>query len=68
MTNKERQVKLDKKKWQISQICGKDMSGRMEYCYYCTFQSQTKTCSQLQADKEELSSCAVAYNKMSRSK
>lgn len=68
MTNKERQVKLDQKKWRISQVCEKDMSGKMDYCYYCSFQSKIKTCTNLQADRESLYSCAVAYNKMTRSK
>lgn len=68
MTNKERQKRLDQKKWKISQICGKDMSGKMEYCYSCTFQSETHICTQNQTDREKLCSCAVAYNKMTRSK
>lgn len=69
MTNKERQLSLDKKKWNISQVCSKDMSGKMEYCYSCVFRdSNNNTCKQPQADREKLCSCAVAYNKMIRSK
>lgn len=68
MTNKERQKRLDQKKWKISQICGKDMSGKMEYCFYCTFQGKEYICPQNQTDREKLCSCAVAYNKMTRSK
>lgn len=69
MTNKERQVRLDKKKWRLSQVCGKDMSGLMIYCYSCVFrESNNNSCRQSQADRENLGSCAVAYNKMTREK
>ena len=64
MTKAEKQKRLDQKKWKISQICGKDMSGKMEYCFYCTFQGKEYICTQKQNDRETLCSCAIAYEKM----
>ena len=65
-TNEEKQERLDQKKWKISQVCGKDMSGKMEYCYYCSFQGENYVCNQKQNDRENLCSCVVAYNEMVR--
>jgi len=36
MTNKERQHSLDKKKYYASQKKGYDLSGKMDYCQYCS--------------------------------
>lgn len=64
ITKAEKQKRLDQKKWKMSHVCGKDMSGQMEYCYYCSFQSKTHICTQKQDDREKLCFCAIAYEKM----
>ena len=68
MTNKERQARLDKKKWLDSEICGSDQSGIMDYCEYCQMsESMDCYCLATQREREGQCLCAKAYNKMRRS-
>lgn len=65
MTKIEKQKRLDAKKWQTSQEKGTDMNGKMSYCHYCSFRNETyDICVQMQDDRENLCSCAIAYEKM----
>ena len=50
ISNKERQGRLDEKKWLDGIKYGKDMCGEYNYCALC--------------DKTEEFPCAKAYNKM----
>ena len=50
ISNKERQGRLDEKKWLDGIKFGKDMCGEYDYCALC--------------DKTEEFPCAKAYNKM----
>ena len=38
MTNKERQKKLDEKKWIASEKAKEDLSGLLDYCSHCDWQ------------------------------
>lgn len=67
LTNKERQKKLDYEKYVRSSQNHTDFTGKMEYCVKCEKQSNGK-CTVEQADREAKSLCAVAYNKLHRSK
>lgn len=67
MTNKERQIQLDKRKYLASELYQRDLSGEMSYCAYCSFRLDGK-CTKSQYDKEALSLCAIAYNKMDKAK
>lgn len=40
MKNSERQAKLDKQKWILSEQTGKDMCGSFEHCKKCKFEEQ----------------------------
>ena len=77
MTKQERQVRLDKKKWVKSQELHADQTGQMEYCRYCTnygirtilYNGDAKKevehyCLLTQEQRESLSACATAYNRM----
>lgn len=68
MTNKERQSRLDKKKWFTSKMYKRDCSGSMPYCISCTQRTCTHICKATQAERENQCLCAKAYNKMSRVK
>lgn len=67
MTNKERQKKLDKKKWLASEKNGEDLSGKMPYCEYChnryLFEER---CGIDQTERYHTGACATAYNRMKR--
>lgn len=67
MTNKERQFRLDEKKWIASEQAGEDMSGKMDYCQNCGKQT-AYGCAISQEEREAQSECAVAYNRMRRKK
>lgn len=66
MTNKERQARLDKKKWDVGVSWEQDPSGAMAYCDYCDRQVFLTTCQATQQEREALCLCAKAYNKMRR--
>lgn len=66
LTNAEKQKELDFIKWNLSQIEHKDLSGQMEYCNYCQYQAEDKTCSKSQEEKELNSLCAKAMNKQNK--
>ena len=68
MTNQERQKSLDKKKWITSEQYGEDLSGKMTYCLCCSKMSCFHKCIATQKEREELSLCARAYNRMTRQK
>lgn len=68
MTNKERQKKLDEKKWIASENAGYDKSGDMDYCEYCDHQTPSGDCEVNQVHREVYYSCATAYNRLKRSK
>ncbi len=40
MTNKERQAKLDKQKWELSERTGKDMCGTFDHCVVCKHEKE----------------------------
>lgn len=64
MTNPERQLQIDKKKWLESEKRGYDMSGKMKICSVC--EHQNKACEECTIDYLETfttSACAKAYNK-----
>ena len=54
ISNKERQSRLDERKWLDGIKFGKDMCGEYDYCSVC--------------DKTEEFPCAKAYNRMKRNK
>ena len=64
VTLKERQKLCDISKWLESKEKG-DMSGKMDYCEYCS-QNFMYTCRKTQAQREADSLCAKAYNKMQK--
>ena len=71
MTNKERQKALDKAKYLESQQQGFDMSGCMLYCEKCQYADHSNPtengkCYITQEEREEKSTCAIAYNKLYR--
>ena len=69
MTNIERQKSLDKKKWDESKMNLCDMSGYMAWCDYCTkqaYDTEKGGCEASQAEREEQTLCAKAYNRMRR--
>lgn len=66
MTNLQRQKKLDKKKWLLSEKLGVDKSGDMDYCGYCLYQDIEFNCFATQLDREMNCLCAKAYNKMAK--
>jgi hypothetical protein len=63
MTNKERQAKLDKKKWLESEKECCDKTGEMPYCFYCLYQTPYLMCQATQEERENGCLCAKAYNK-----
>ena len=65
MTNKERQQSLDKKKWIASEKAGEDISGTMEYCWWCKHRHDIG-CTTTQKEREVACLCATAYNRMKR--
>lgn len=67
-TNKELQVRLDKRKWKMSFENLTDMSGKMDYCDYCTHQAYDRDfrCEVSQVEKEAKSLCAKAYLRKTR--
>lgn len=65
MKNIERQKSLDKKKWEMSQEVGADLSGEMIYCEFCGC-AVDKKCTATQDQRERNSLCARAYNRMKR--
>lgn len=67
MKNQERQIKLDEKKWLKGEEIHMDPSGSMEYCFNCQNQKDG-FCIISQDERVSSSTCAKAYNKMSRKK
>lgn len=65
VTNKEKQVALDKEKWNESNKNRCDMSGKMKYCKFCKCVKEN-TCTATQAKREEQSLCAKADNRLQR--
>lgn len=69
MTNKERQKRLDEKKWLASERKGFDMSAWMEWCEHCDKKTgMFGTCSATQEERETACLCATAYNRMQRAR
>lgn len=66
MTNKERQARLDRRKWDVGLSWEQDPSGAMVYCYYCDRQVGFTKCGATQQEREAQCLCAKAYNKMRR--
>ena len=71
MTNKARQKSLDKQKWAESEKNGYDMGGCMLYCQFCekadhSDPTMNGSCYSSQQERENLSLCAIAYNRMVR--
>ena len=64
-TNKEKQVTLDKQKWEESYKNRCDMSGKMDYCAFCEYAVEN-TCKTTQSKREEKTLCAKAYNRKQR--
>lgn len=64
MTNKQRQVSLDKQKWLESEKKEVDLSGHMAYCEYCDY--EFLGCDISQEERVEKCLCAKAYNRMVR--
>lgn len=62
ITNKDKQQELDAIKWNLSQIEQKDLSGKMEYCGYCSY-NKDGICQAEQKTRVEKSLCARAFNK-----
>ena len=65
-TNKETQKRLDKRKWLYSEFWGEDMSGQMDYCALCEYRTDHNTCSIIHEEQVEISACATAYNRYTR--
>lgn len=64
MTNKERQRSLDKKKYYASQKEGYNLSGKMDYCKYCSKKAFNESrCTMPQEERVAGSFCAKAYNR-----
>lgn len=63
MTNKERQVKLDKIKYEASEEEHEDLSGKMFYCDFCAEANNNETCAATQEERESKCLCAKAYNR-----
>ena len=69
ITNKERQKELDKEKWLESEQEGLDRSGQMTYCNDCDRKAGGELgCKATQAEREEKTLCAKAYNKHQRNR
>ena len=73
MTNKARQKSLDRQKWFESEKNGYDMGGCMLYCQFCYKADHSDptlngSCYASQTEREDLSLCAIAYNRMVRKK
>ena len=68
LTNKDRQKELDFIKWNISQIEKKDMSGKMEYCEFCSYRNGLEECLMSQEKREQETLCAKAFNKKNANK
>lgn len=70
MTNKERQTKLDKTKWLVSEKFGIDTSGKMDYCLYCPYRfidwKKENNCKAKHCEREKNNYCATAYNRMEK--
>ena len=67
ITNQENQKERNKEKWLESNRLGRDMSGRMEWCFHCPYGKDLECLlkgKQDFIDKNHL--CAKAYNKMRR--
>lgn len=60
------QQRLDILKWLNSEDCGYDLSGKMNYCDFCSNQTEYG-CAMSQIEREKNSSCAKAYNKFNSS-
>lgn len=67
MTNKERQAELDRNKWTESEREHCDLSGEMEYCFFCAAQHGAQ-CTASQGERETGCICAKAHNRMTRKK
>lgn len=67
MTNKERQAALDKNKWAESARENCDLSGAMDYCFFCSAQ-HGEQCAASQCEREAGCLCAKAHNKMVKAK
>ncbi len=68
MTNKERQTKLDKLKWEESNAYSVDMTGAMYYCMFCSHRINEVECKLTQEERETVCACATAYNKFNTNK
>lgn len=62
MTNKQRQILLDREKYTASEQAQADLSGRMPYCDYYTNENPSG-CEYTQAEREQGCICAKAYNR-----
>lgn len=58
---KNRQKLCDISKWLESERQGKDVSGTMEICKYCSA-SQANTCTATHQERVDNNLCAKAYN------
>lgn len=68
MTNKERQLKLNKEKWIASESAERDLSGEMAYCVVCKFAAACSVGAVIQSERDKNLWCAKAYNRFVRNK
>lgn len=66
MKNTDLQNALDTMKWLASEELGKDMSGEMIYCPYCSMCDEDGNCEQPHEQRVKNNYCAKAYNKMKK--
>ena len=62
MTNKQRQILLDREKYTASKQAQTDLSGKMPYCAACTNENPSG-CEYTQEQREQGCICAKAYNR-----
>lgn len=71
MKNRDLQMRLDLQKWETSQKCNEDMSGKMPYCFSCQYQGADEQenyklsyyCVVKHPARVENKYCATAYNR-----
>lgn len=66
MKNTDLQNALDTMKWLASEEIGKDMSGEMVYCPYCSMCDDDGNCGKPHEERVKNNYCTKAYNKMKK--
>lgn len=62
------QKQLDEHKYYVSEINGYDMSGKMNYCFYCKNKDENCICKLNQEERVKKTICAKEYRKLLESK